>query len=166
MSHREVIDHFLTGELRELAGLTKPMVDYLCRHGLLQPSKSPRRERGYGKRRRFDFSDVLLARSIRKLLDADVSVLSMRTALIQLRQLLGEQATLRDRRIVICDGVPHLTQPDRPPVNLLSGGQMTFSFVLDIKDTWRKAEPLAIRRKESERARIEKAARTRKERLG
>jgi DNA-binding transcriptional MerR regulator len=159
----QVIDHFLTGELQELAGLSKPMVDYLCRHGLLQASKS--RGRGYGKRRRFDFSDVLLARSIRKLLDAEVSVLSMRNALVQLRRLLDAEATLRDRRIVIRDRVAYLTQPNRPAVNLLAGGQMTFSFLLDIEDTWRKAEPLVVKRKATDRARIERAIKKRKERM-
>jgi DNA-binding transcriptional MerR regulator len=160
-----VLVEFYTGEVQELSGLSKHMVDYLCRHGLLTVSRS--KERGYGKRRRFNFTDILLARSIKELLQAGVSVLSMRAALIELRRQLHSDspATLRDSRIVIRGGVPYLSRPDEPPSDLLARGQMAFSFVLEIEDLWQKAEPLHEKREAAKWDRIERAMKTRRERM-
>ena len=160
-----VLVEFYTGEVQILSGLSKHMVDYLCRHGILTVSRS--QMRGYGKRRRFNFTDILLARSIRELLQAGVSVLSMRTALVELgRQLHSDSpAVLRDKRIVIRGGVPYLSQPDEPPTDLLARGQMAFSFVLEIEDLWQKAEPLHEQREAARRSRIERAMNARKERI-
>jgi DNA-binding transcriptional MerR regulator len=156
---------FYTREVEQLSGLSKHMVDYLCRHGVLTASRS--QVRGYGKRRRFDFTDILLARSIREFLEAGVSVLSMRTALIELgRQLYSDSpATLRDRRIVIRGGIPYLSKLDEPPTDLLARGQMAFGFVLEIEDLWQKAGPLHEQREVSKWNRIERALKTRKERI-
>ena len=161
----DVIQSFRTAEVQALAGLTKHMVDYLCRHGLLPASGSP--TRGRGKLRSFDFTDILVARAIRKLLDAGVSVLAMQTAMSQLRNLLhtDSPAALGDKRIVIAGGVPHLSLPDQAPINLLAGGQMAFSFVLEIEDMWQRAAPLLEHRRAAMRARLERARQLKKERL-
>ena len=160
-----VLGEFYTGEVQQLSGLSKHMVDYLCRHGLLTVSGP--RDRGYGRRRRFSFADILLARSIKELLDAGVSVLSMRAALIELRRQLHSDppAVLRDRRIVISGGIPYLSRPDEPPSDLLARGQMAFSFVLEIENLWSKAGPIHADRKAKERERLERALKTRKERI-
>jgi DNA-binding transcriptional MerR regulator len=162
---RPVADSFYSGDVAALSGLTKHMVDYLCRHGLLTVSHS--NERGYGKRRQFSFTDVLLARSIRQLLDAGVSVLSLRTALLALREQLHTESTavLRDKRIVICEGVPYLSEPNKPPRDLLKNGQMVFSFVLEIERLWKTAEPMQMKRKGQERSRTEQALKIRRERI-
>jgi DNA-binding transcriptional MerR regulator len=161
----EVVHSFRTAEVQALTGLSKHMVDYLCRHGLLPVSGSP--DRGYGKIRAFDFTDILVGRAIRKLLDSGVSVLAMRTSMSQLRNLLHSDApaTLRDRRIVISGGIPHLSLPDQAPINLLAGGQMAFSFVLEIEELWQKAAPLLEQRRATTRVRLERARQTRKERM-
>jgi DNA-binding transcriptional MerR regulator len=160
-----VLLEFYTAEVQQLSGLSKHMIDYLCRHGLLTVSRS--NMRGYGKRRRFNFTDILLARSIKELLQAGVSVLSLRTALVELgRQLHSDSpAALRDKRIVIRGGVPYLSRPDEPPSDLLAGGQLAFSFLLEIEDLWSKAEPLYANRKAKEQERIERAISTRRERM-
>jgi DNA-binding transcriptional MerR regulator len=160
-----VIVEFYSGEVQQLSGLSKHMVDYLCRHGVLTVSRS--QARGYGKRRRFNFTDILLARSIRELLQAGVSVLSMRTALDELRRQLHSDspATLRDKRVVIRGGVPYLSRLDDPPTDLLARGQMAFSFVLEIEDLWQKAGPLHEQREAAKWSRIERALKTRNERI-
>jgi len=160
-----VVQEFYTGDVQNLTGLSKHMVDYLCRHGLLNASRSPKR--GYGNRRRFDFTDVLLARSIKKLLDSNVSVLSLREALTELRRRLHSQSStvLRDQRIVIRNGVPYLVQPDGPLSDLTAGGQMAFSFVLDVEDLQQRAGPVQAQREVDRSARIARAQRTRQERI-
>jgi hypothetical protein len=102
-----------------------------------------------------------------ELLGAGVSVLSMRTALIELgRQLHSDSpAGLRDQRIVIRGGRPYLSRPDEPPSDLLARGQMAFSFVLEIEDLWSKAKPIHANRKAKERERIERALSTRRARI-
>ena len=126
------------------------------------------KETGYGKRRRFSFADILLARSIRKLLDAGVSVLTMRTVMLQLSQQFRSSTihALRDTRVVIRAGRPYLSEPSRPPADLLAGGQLAFCFVLEVEDLWRKAEPLEAKRNLALRRRVDKALRTRRERIG
>jgi DNA-binding transcriptional MerR regulator len=164
-SSPSLVQEFYTGDVQNLTGLSKHMVDYLCRHGLLTASRSPRR--GYGNRRRFDFTDVLLARSIKKLLESNVSVLSLREALGELRRQLHSQssAVLRDQRIVIRNGVPYLAEPDGPLSDLTAGGQMAFSFVLDVEHLQRRAGPVHAQREADRSARIARAQRTRQERI-
>jgi DNA-binding transcriptional MerR regulator len=142
------------------------MVNYLCRHGLLTASL-PDDDRGYGKRRRFSFTDVLLARAIREFLIAGVSVLSMRRTLEQLRRQLhvDSAAALRDKRIVIRGGVPYLSRTDEPPIDLLARGQMAFGFVLDIEDLWSRAGPLRQAREKRKRERMERALQMKRERI-
>jgi DNA-binding transcriptional MerR regulator len=156
---------FHTREVEILSGLSKHMVDYLCRHGVLSASFSS--DRHYGKRRRFSFTDVLLARSIQKLLHAGISVLSMRRALLELYKQLNSNSpsALRDRRIIIRGGIPYLSLPAKPPLNLLAGGQMAFTFVLEIEDLWLKAEPLVAQRQAALVERIQRAQKKRQERL-
>jgi DNA-binding transcriptional MerR regulator len=164
-NHSAVLTEFYTADVQQLSGLSKHMIDYLCRHGLLTASGSE--SRGYGKRRRFNFTDILLARSIRELLQAGVSVSSMRRALLQLRAQLHSDSpeALRDTRIVISGGVPYLSMPDTPLYDLLAGGQMAFSFVLEIQDLWHRAEPIHAQRQAAMRARIARAMKTRRERM-
>jgi DNA-binding transcriptional MerR regulator len=161
----KVLDFFSSGEVATLSGLSKYMVDYLCRHGLLTASHS--RDRGYGKRRRFNFTDILLAKTIKEMLSANVSVLSLRKALMELRRQLHFESpsVLRDKRILIRGGVPYLLEPAAPPRDLLAGGQMVFSFVLEIRHLWQTAEPIRARRQQTERARIERALRRQRERV-
>lgn len=166
MENTSPILEFHSRDLQALSGLSKYMVDYLCRHGLLSASRSS--ARGYGMRRRFSFTDVLLARALRKLLEAGVSVLAMRAVMSQLGHQLQSTTThvLRDTRVVICRGKPYLSELNKPPADLLAGGQLAFSFVLEVEDLWRKAEPLEAKRKLALRQRVDKALRTRKERIG
>jgi DNA-binding transcriptional MerR regulator len=167
MTQKPVVrSDFISSELQALSGLGKHMVDYLCRHGLLTASGS--KDRGFGKRRRFSFADVLLARTISKLLEAGVSVLAMRAVLRHLGQQLRTSAVpaLRDTRVAICNGKPYLSEPNKPPTDLLAGGQMVFSFTLDVEELWKKAGPLRARRLDEQAQRTNRALRTRRERMG
>ena len=165
-SKKVVASHYLTGEVARLSGLSKHMIDYLCRHGLLTASMSGAC-RGYGRHRKFSFTDVLLAKSIGHLLQADVSIMAMRKALATLRDVLHRDVAedLRDHRVVIKGGVPLLIPHGAAPINLLAKGQLTFGFILEAEDLWRRAERERKQRLAMMAARMERAAQLRKERV-
>jgi DNA-binding transcriptional MerR regulator len=162
-----ITEFFYAGEVENLSRLSRHMLDYLCRHGLIYPSLSE--NRGFGMRRRFSFTDVLLARSIAALLAANVSVLNMRKSLKTLRDLLhlesASAATLSDKRIIIRGGTPFLSEPHRPPVDLTASGQMAFCFVLDVEDLWKRAETLQRSRKAASEKRKLRALELRRRRI-
>ena len=164
-SSKKVVDHYLAGEVAKLAGLSRHMIDYLCRHGVLTASVSGKR--GYGVQRQFNFADILLARTIRELLDSGVSVLAMKRALRTLRGLLesGVPASLRDTGVVIRGGVPYLAEPGEAPIDLLSKGQLAFSFVLDVEQLWNRATRVHAKREANTRDRIKRALALRQRRL-
>jgi len=162
-----VREFFYSAELQALSGLSKHMVDYLCRHGLIVPSVSLK-ERRHGKRRLFAFTDILVARSIAALLAAGVSVLSLRKAFLTLRDDLDLKNAVRltDKRIIIRDGIPLLLEPNQPPVDLTTGGQMVFSFVLEVEATRKRADSLWTRREAIVKKRLKRAQDLRQRKLG
>jgi DNA-binding transcriptional MerR regulator len=129
----KVIDHFTTRDLTRFAGLSKYMVDYLCRCGLLEPTLSPSRRRGL--RRRFAYTDLLLARAIATLLGAGVSVLSLRQALETLRRKIKKVPleVFSSRNVAIVGSKVYLAEPGQSLTDLTANGQLALHFVLDTK---------------------------------
>lgn len=127
-------EHFTVGELVKFTGLSPHMVNYLCRHELLVPTLSELRRRGV--KRCFSYADLLLGRSIAKLLNAGVSVLALRKALQTLHGLIGEipLTAFDTRKVAIGGDSVYLAEPGEPVVDLSSRGQLAFQFVLDAVD--------------------------------
>lgn len=124
-------DFLETKDVVRHSGLSAHMVGYLCRSGILRPTLSKVRRRGL--RRRFSFADLLLARSIAKLLAAKVEVSAIRGALRTLRSKVESvpPAVLATRRIVIIGRAVYLTRPGADAVELTADGQLAFQFMLD-----------------------------------
>ncbi len=164
-SSKTVSEFFNSGEVQKLSGLSKHMVDYLCRHGLLTATLSS--ARGYGKGRRFSFADVLLARSISRFLSSGVSVLSMKKSMKTLGWLLERKSNtlFADKRIAIVAGAPYLCEPNCAPISLIASGQMAFSFVLDVEDIRKRANLLRTRRESESKLRTQRANRMKRERI-
>ena len=144
-----VKQEYSTAEVVRLAGLSRHMVNYLCRYELLLPDQP---NTGYGIRRRFPFSELLMARVLAKLLNSDVSVLRLRGALETLRKKLRAQSPRNDfcRHVVISGRTVYLRAPGDPVVNLNASGQLAFHFVLDHKEprrTQATAESYSRKRK-------------------
>lgn len=72
-------------EVCRLTGITYRQLDYWARTQLLEPSITP--ARGSGTQRRYAYDDVVMAATIRNLLDAGVSLQQARRAVEHLRQL-------------------------------------------------------------------------------
>jgi DNA-binding transcriptional MerR regulator len=131
--------HYLSKEVVRLTGLSKYMVSYLRQIELLVPiepldsRRSDKRPR-YGKARLYTFSDILLGRSLCKLLSAGVSVKEIEEAVRVLREKLGgvPQDLVRTRVTMIGKRIL-IASPNEPPVELTADGQLAFSYMLDVK---------------------------------
>ncbi len=126
-----VKDHFTTDDLVRYAKLSRHMVNYLCRYGILEPTLSTERRRGLG--RKFSYADLLLGRAVATLLAAGVSVIALRRALGTLRRKLKAVplALFQSRAIAIVGSGVYVSEPGRPPLDLTANGQLAFHFVLD-----------------------------------
>ena len=153
-----VSSYFLTGEVAKLSGLPATMIDYLCRHGLLTASATEKTSKGRGVRRRFNFRDVLLARSIQHLLRSNVSVVKLRRALKTLGKILPDTTpdVLRDKCIVIKGQKPYFDEAGKPAVDLTQG-QMVFAFMLDADELWERGEKMRRERFEALARRLQAA---------
>jgi hypothetical protein len=126
-----VKDHFTTDDLVRYTKLSRHMVNYLCRHGVLEPTLSTQRRRGL--LRRFSYADLLLGRAVATLLAGGVSVIALRRALATLRRKLKTVplALFQSRAVAIAGGGVYVSEPGQPPMDLVANGQLAFHFVLD-----------------------------------
>lgn len=151
--------HFLSKELSALSGLSQYMVSYLCRERLLKPKvlsgKRPDAERRFGKARLFSFADVLLARSIRKLLIGGVSVKQVQLSIQVLEAKLDKAPEdLTRLHVTIIGKRIYLEPPSGPPVELTHDGQLAFSYMLEVDQLRSEAGRLVAGRTESDRERV------------
>ena len=115
--------------------MTPAMADYLCRQGIVVPSHP--RKRGRGRARRYTFGEVVLLRTVEKLLRKGVSVKRLKGALKTknkfFREIHPERPPLQ---IFATDGKSVLLEdPDSKIWNLSKDGQIEFSFVIDLRRT-------------------------------
>ena len=129
----------MSKELAQLSGLSPYMVTYLRQVGLLVPVASETSQGSgerprYGKARLYKFSDILLGRSLRKLLDAGVSVKEIEESVRVLREKLGGvPGDLTTTRVTIIGKRIFLAPPNEQPVELTADGQLAFSYMLDLE---------------------------------
>jgi DNA-binding transcriptional MerR regulator len=116
------------------AGITYRQLDYWARTGLIEPSV--RGATGSGTQRLYSFSDILLLKVIKRLLDAGISLQQIRTAVQHLRKRGTEDLT---RVTLMSDGasVYECTSNDEV-IDLLQGGQGVFGIA--IGGVWREIE--------------------------
>jgi DNA-binding transcriptional MerR regulator len=116
------------------AGITYRQLDYWARTGLIEPSV--RGATGSGTQRLYSFSDILLLKVIKRLLDAGISLQQIRTAVQHLRRRGTEDLT---QVTLMSDGasVYECTSNDEV-IDLLQGGQGVFGIA--IGGVWREIE--------------------------
>lgn len=126
---------------------TAKMVHYLVREGLIEPTIRGRK--GRGVRYVFSYGDLVVLRTINRLLGAGVSVRKLKLAI---QQLSKKFAHLKRRdhfeRFLITDGSEVYYREDGAIFS--SDGQIAFSFVLDMREivqtTKIEIEKLPVRR--------------------
>lgn len=126
---------FSVSEAAKLSRMTPAMVDYLCRQSIIVPSYPKRR--GRGRARRYTFGEVVLLRTVEKLLRKGVSVKRLKDALKTknkfFREIHPEKPPIQ---VFATDGKSVLIEdPDSKILNLSEGGQIEFSFVIDLRKT-------------------------------
>jgi len=116
---------------------TVAMIDYLERSEVFVPAK--RRIRRRGKRRAYNFRDLLVLKTIGRLLAAGASVSALKVALQQFqadkwsadRASLGYGTDIL-RYIVISGREVFYARGTHSLFDLTKGGQMVFNFVIDL----------------------------------
>jgi DNA-binding transcriptional MerR regulator len=116
------------------AGITYRQLDYWARTKLVEPSV--RSAHGSGSQRLYSFTDILVLKVVKRLLDTGVSLQQIRTAVSHLRD-----RGVRDlaRITLMSDGVSvyECTSPDEV-VDLVQGGQGVFGIALG--RVWQEVE--------------------------
>ena len=116
------------------AGITYRQIDYWARTGLVEPSI--RGAHGSGSNRLYSFRDILILKTVRRLLDTGISLNQIRAAVHHLRnRATGDLALVT----LMSDGktVYECTSADEI-VDLLEGGQGTFGIALG--RVWQEVE--------------------------
>jgi DNA-binding transcriptional MerR regulator len=123
----------------QLAGLgSVAMVDYLERSGVFVPTRKRGKRRGY--KRRYCFRDVLVLKTIGTLLRNGASVANLKGALDSFQRIpwKAEEAVLEDRlgplrHLVVSSNKIYLARSREELIDLAAGGQLSFSFLIDLE---------------------------------
>jgi DNA-binding transcriptional MerR regulator len=128
------IEHsgYTVPQAERLTGLSRAMLDYLCRSEILRPSAKPCRGRGH--RRLYSFPDLVLLRVIARLLESGISVLKLRKSLAALRKRHPEFATSRiSGSMLVTDGARIYLRQSAQVIEDLISGQLGFAFVIELE---------------------------------
>ncbi len=116
------------------AGITYRQLDYWARTGLVEPTV--RSATGSGTQRLYGFTDILVLRVVKRLLDSGVSLQQIRSAVEHLRERGVDDLS---RITLMSDGasVYECTSDDQV-IDLVQGGQGVFGIALG--KVWRELE--------------------------
>jgi DNA-binding transcriptional MerR regulator len=116
------------------AGITYRQLDYWARTGLVEPSIRP--AKGSGSQRLYSFTDILVLKVVKRLLDTGVSLQQIRTAVSHLRDR-GVQDLAQIT--LMSDGVSvYECKSADEVVDLVQGGQGVFGIALG--RVWQEVE--------------------------
>lgn len=117
---------YRTSTTAAAAGVTSRQLAYWARTGLVEPSV--RAARGSGSQRLYSFHDVLVLKTVKRLLDTGISLQQIRVAVQHLRDHATEDLA---QITLMSDGatVYECTSPDEV-VDLLAGGHAIFGIAL------------------------------------
>jgi DNA-binding transcriptional MerR regulator len=142
MAKSQIAQTFSVRQGAAFSGLSMAMVNYLCRQGILVPSAG--RRRGRGVQRLFSFGDIVVLRAVAKLLDGGVSVYRLRRALKTLRAFHpGITASGMPAAYLVTDGQDVLLRHRSGVLELLTSGQFSFAFVVEMESVRREAVAFA-----------------------
>ncbi len=113
-------------QVQQVTGVTYRQLDYWARTGLVAPSI--RGAAGSGSQRMYAFSDIVVVKVIRRLLDAGVSLQNVRIAIecLRARDTQGLASVT-----LLCDGISvYECTSDDEIVDLLRGGQGVFGIAV------------------------------------
>lgn len=119
-------DGYRGPQVCKFVGITYRQLDYWARTGLLTPSVKS--AAGSGSQRLYSFQDLVLLRTIKRLLDAGMSLQRVREAVSYVRDNLD--GDLSDVTLVSNGETIIAVHDDRQLIDALKGGQITFTVAL------------------------------------
>jgi len=135
-----IIESYSATKAIQLTGFKSvAMLDYLQRTGVFVP-RGAKGGRGRGRKRRYQFRDLLVLKAIKRLLDSGASVSNLKKALSEFQRLnwTADPVTMEDASGIVrfliasVDGI-HLARDADVLINLSKGGQLAFSFIIDLE---------------------------------
>lgn len=125
---------YSTKDVIELSGLTRGMVNYLAREGIVTPQKVPEPRKGLP--RRYLFGDIVCMKMIGTLHKQGASVQKMRLAIQKRKPFFRKLSpSTRIDCFFVTDGVSIFDVSDRDhPIDVTENEQMVFSFMIDIRE--------------------------------
>jgi DNA-binding transcriptional MerR regulator len=116
----------------KFSGLSRFMVDYLCRSAVLVPTG--RAKPGRGRSRQYVFGDVVMLRVLGQLLSCGISVAKLKKALQLIRKRHGEiTAESLPGNYLLTDGSRLYFKDSHDALEeLAASGQLAFAFVLKL----------------------------------
>ncbi|MGV7122347.1 MerR family transcriptional regulator [Sphingopyxis sp. 550A] len=137
---KDALNGFSVAEVHSISGLSMPMIDYLKRHGFLQPAycsaDNPR-----GRVRYYSYRDLLVAKMIQRFRDTGIQLSRLKNA----AQRLSDDGFWPDGESpvgglnwVVSDG-RGVGFRDREQLQeeILGSGQQVFAFVLNVGELLR-----------------------------
>ncbi len=121
---------YTLAQTEKLVGLSRPMLEYLCRLGIVRPTAASCR--GRGRKRLYGFADLVLLRVVSRLLSNGISVARMRAGLTGLRKRCPELASALQKSVLVTDGVRVYLLDKNGSLEELQFGQLAFAFVVEL----------------------------------
>lgn len=123
---------YSTDEAVRVTDISRDMLNYLCRVGVVIPSVSRRQgRRGHGVQRRYSFTDLVSFKVVKKLTASGVSPVKVRKAIRELHSLGVSVHKLPSSHVVMFDQSVYLWDGTGDPFRVVDG-QRAFGFVLDL----------------------------------
>jgi len=116
------------------AGISYRQLDYWARTGLIEPTIRP--AQGSGSQRLYSFTDVLVLKVIKRLLDTGVSLQNIRTA-VELLRNRGSQ-DLSNLTLISDGATVYECTSDDEVIDLVRGGQGVFGIA--VGSVWKEVE--------------------------
>ncbi len=137
-------DYFVR-EIEDLTGLSRYMIGYLDREGIVKPTNSRIRVRG--KKRRYTFQDVVLLRIVKDLLNQGISVKRLKEAISKIRKdHVYKNCTPFPFRYLVANGKDVLFKHESQIYEDLKTGQFAFSFIVDAQKVYEDIRREALKR--------------------
>lgn len=123
---------FTTKEAARFSKLSVVMVNYLCVQKVVEPSGPG--ERGHGRKRAYTFADLIILRTVKRLLESGISVKHAKAGLRDCKRFYPEISDTRCSRYLVTDGKKVFFRTKQDVFQAFDGsGQFVFAFVIEIR---------------------------------
>ena len=123
---------FSTADAERLTGVSRDMLHYLCRAGIVVPTTSRRNgQRGHGVLRRYSFTDLVSFKVVRRLTASGVSPMKVKSAIRDLHAMGVSLSNLPSSHVVIFEKSVYQWDGRGSPFRIVDG-QQAFGFILDL----------------------------------